>query len=285
MLETVLSEQTLRMMAGLSFAKGKTYFLNGHVESIVDAGAFITGVVVGTDRYTARIEARGAGLLTNCTCPVGTRCKHVVALALAYLDRQPAKRSAAPAGLLDTRDEVTAWATEHGVVHALGIAANVLAPHIDRALSPHALQGLSLRDVAAWGVVRRYMPYAAETVARAGLAYLEAEAARVKVAIAEEAEPRVFVGTGDDARLWAWLVEERVRVRAHASPRPQTWRAAQRWSFDIKDRKIVWREVARLANVMRPSEDATLATSPHGDLVLTCGCTATVPARCAHVLA
>jgi superfamily II DNA or RNA helicase len=284
-LETVLSEQTLRMLAGISFAKGKTYFLNGHVESIVDAGAFITGIVVGTDRYTARIEARGAGLLTNCTCPVGSRCKHVVALALAYLDRQPTKRSGAPAGLLDTRDDVTAWATEHGVVHALGIAANVLAPHIDRALAPHALQGLSLRDAAAWGVVRRYMPYAAETVARAGLAYLEAEAGRVKAAIVEEAEPRVFRGTGDDARLWAWLVEERVRVRAHASPRPHAWRAAQRWSFDIKDRKIVWREVARLANVMRPSEDATLATSPHGDLVLACGCTATVPARCAHVLA
>ena len=285
-LESVLSEHAIRALAGPSFAKGSAYFRDGNVESCsVEAGVLV-GVVVGTERYRVRLEVRGTRLLTSCTCPVGDRCKHVVALALAYLDRLPPKRTGAPAGLLETRDDVTAWATERGVSHALAISATVLVPNVERALAPNALLGLSLREATAWGVVRRYMPYAAEAVAAAGLAFLEAEAARVATAIAEEQhEPAAPAATGEEARLWAWLIAERARVREHASPRPRAWRATQRWSFDARDRKIVWRETARLASVQRTTEDTTLATSVHGELVLACACTALVPARCAHGLA
>jgi superfamily II DNA or RNA helicase len=275
-LESVLSEVAIRALGGASFQKGHTYFRRGSVESFrIEVGALV-GSVLGTERYQVRIEVRGGALVGSCSCPVGVDCKHAVALALAYLDRTPAKRAGAPAGLFETREEVDAWAKEHGVTHALAIAATMLPLQNG---APYQLQGLSLRDVAAWGIARRYLPYAAESVARSARAFLEAEAERVEVAIAEEREPRAFTGGGDEARLWEWLVAERARIRPHASPRPRAWRAQQRWMFDLREREIAWRETMRLVDAKR--EDTRLG----GALVLACGCTALGQPTCAHALA
>lgn len=176
MLETLLTEDTLRRYAGPSFVKGDVYHRAGNVESFTVEDNILRGIVVGSERYLVHIAVRGQHLSMVCTCPVGDRCKHAVALALAYLDRAPKTRGA-PTGLLDTRDEVTAWAAAHGVTHALAISAGVIVPAIARTINPYVLHGLSLRDAAAWSTIRRYIPYAAEAVAKAALGYLEDEAA------------------------------------------------------------------------------------------------------------
>jgi uncharacterized Zn finger protein len=163
-LETLLTEDTLRRHAGHSFVKGDTYHRAGNVESFTVQGNVVEGVVVGTERYAVRIEVRGQHLSMRCSCPVGDTCKHTVAVALAYLDRAPKSRGA-PSGLLDTREDVTAWATEHDVTHALAISAGVIVPAIARSINPYVLHGLSLREAAAWSTIRRYIPYAAEAVA------------------------------------------------------------------------------------------------------------------------
>lgn len=71
-----------------SFLRGKRYFLGGHVESVEDDGAQVTGLVRGSGpTYRVTVTRRGRSLVDRCSCPLGGRCKHVVALVMAT--RQP----------------------------------------------------------------------------------------------------------------------------------------------------------------------------------------------------
>ena len=62
-------------------------YLN-RVRDIVDCGEFLAGCVKGTTNYKTNVFLDGKGELESvCTCPVGYRCKHAVALILAAQQR------------------------------------------------------------------------------------------------------------------------------------------------------------------------------------------------------
>ncbi|CAN5724400.1 hypothetical protein BH11MYX3_BH11MYX3_16680 [soil metagenome] len=285
-LEAQLTTGALRAHAGYAFARGDAYFRGGKVEAAAMRGDELTGIVVGTQRYHVRVFLEAGQLASTCTCPMELRCKHMVALCLAYIDRSPTSRVTPPEGLLETREALIAWARERGVEHALQLSADLLLPRVAGTyVNPHTLYGLALRDTGAWGVVRRYLPHAANALAAATLARLEEEAVRVAEARAELPPP----APSDDALspLWQFLRAERAVLITRASPRPQAWRREQKWAFDPRERCIRWkeREEITLPTLGRLPVLTQLGTQDgNGELVLSCACSAK-PARCAHALA
>ncbi len=283
-LETLLTTGSLRLLAGYAYSRGEAYFRGGKVETCVMHGSGLQGVVVGSERYQVRVEAAQGQLVTACTCPMATRCKHVVALSLAYLDRSPRSRVTPPDGLLETREELLAWAKQRGVEYALQLSADLLLPRLAGTyVNPHTLYGLALRDTGAWGVVRRYLPHAANALAAATLARLDEEAARVTEARAEAPPPSPTAPALTP--LWQFLRAERTVLVRDASPRPSAWRREQKWTFDPRERCVRWkeREEITLPTLGRLPVQTQLGAED-GELVLSCACSAK-PARCAHALA
>ena len=281
-LETLLTTGSLRALAGHSYVKGEAYFRGGNVESFVIAEDSVAGVVVGSERYHVRVGLVRGQLIANCSCPIGFACKHIVALVLAYLDRPDAAHVKVPAGLIETRDKLAAWAKERGVEHALLLSADLLLPRLAGIyINPHSLYGLALRDTGAWGVVRRYLPHSANAIAGATLARLDEEAVRVAAARTEP-QPE---GPASPAltTLWAALHAEATRLLTSASRRPRAWRRDQKWSFDPRERRIMWkeREELTLPAKGRLAAVATL-TAASDTLSLSCTCGAS---GCAHALA
>ena len=74
----------------MSFMRGEVYWRKGHVESYAVVGDAVDGVVMGGERYRVQISIESGVLTARCTCPVGSFCKHAVAVALAYLAKQTA---------------------------------------------------------------------------------------------------------------------------------------------------------------------------------------------------
>lgn len=72
--------------------RGERYFADGHVRSFSLRGSELRGVVVGSVGYQPRIWVKGDSLAYHCDCPFsvdrGAYCKHLVALALAWLARE-----------------------------------------------------------------------------------------------------------------------------------------------------------------------------------------------------
>ena len=74
--------------------RGRGYAKNGHVESIwaTDDGMNILAIVRGTDSYHTLVTLSGDTkksqftLRSDCSCPVGSDCKHGVAAIAKYLD-------------------------------------------------------------------------------------------------------------------------------------------------------------------------------------------------------
>jgi len=281
-LETLLTTGSLRALAGQSYAKGEAYFRGGKVESCVISDDAVAGVVVGTERYMVRVALVRGQLVASCSCPIGYACKHVVALVLAYLDRPGAARVKVPDGLLETRDELAAWAKERGVEHALMLSADLLLPRLGGIyINPHSLYGLALRDTGAWGVVRRYLPHSANAIAAATLARLDEEASRVINARGEPAPVRP--AAPELARLWVALEARAVALSAGASRRPRAWRREQKWSFDPRERRIVWKEREEIT-LPAKGRLAVLATLAVVDEAIEIACSCGV-ANCAHALA
>jgi uncharacterized Zn finger protein len=88
-----LTWDDLEAWAGVrSVQRGRSYQRSGRVQDLArteDGG--LTAWVRGTQRYATLVEPgeQGEGtseLTSRCTCPVGTRCKHAVAVVVAYLD-------------------------------------------------------------------------------------------------------------------------------------------------------------------------------------------------------
>ncbi len=90
-LSKVLS-RALKQLAGSPYhSRGETYFRNGKVKRLIDDGA-VTAEVAGTRKYQVQLWEEEGELNYDCSCPVGQDggfCKHCVAVALAYLERDP----------------------------------------------------------------------------------------------------------------------------------------------------------------------------------------------------
>jgi hypothetical protein len=74
------------------FKRGLAYFKQDRVSELQDFGDSVVAIVEGTEDYTVMLTARsGAKLDHGCSCPLGASgefCKHCVAVALKWLDRQ-----------------------------------------------------------------------------------------------------------------------------------------------------------------------------------------------------
>ena len=94
LLARFLTEPTIRVLAGdRYYRRGLDYFQRGHVVSIEAWDNTIQAVVRGTESYTVEITAKSDRLDFECDCPVGGDgefCKHCVAAALAWRDREAA---------------------------------------------------------------------------------------------------------------------------------------------------------------------------------------------------
>src|SRR3569623_1682599 len=147
-----LTPARLADLAAWAYERGVRYFEQGRVASWQAASANeVTGVVMGSDEYTARLYTNGKQIGYDCTCPAadrGAACKHVVALGLAYLSEQrPAPASTGP--VFATREALEAFATEHHVAHALQATGEVLAEDFG------ALGGDAATGTAVWAEERR----------------------------------------------------------------------------------------------------------------------------------
>ncbi|HEX3763212.1 MAG TPA: DEAD/DEAH box helicase [Kofleriaceae bacterium] len=265
-----------------AYPRGAAYFDEGRVQALVISGASVDGTVIGTMAYRARIELIDGVLRTACTCPVGAGCKHVVALGLAYLAEEDRVRGASP---VDGREAVTSWAAEHGVAHALDLAAETLHAWLPGGRAPdYRLHGLALRDTAATHRMARFFGSAvADQLAAATRARLEHEAEQVAEAIREERAPRARPAPAS-AALHAALVGLRGELRVLASPRPRSWRQRQKWAFDRRERTVTWQELEPTVSSLgvRHTPGAALAMR-RGALAADCTCRGRT--GCVHRLA
>ena len=105
MLEDLITSDQLQSLAGTAaFKRGEAYFREGRAELMVAETDRLAGTVEGSEAepYRARMEAVGDELRWDCTCPVGDRgefCKHLVALALAWLGSGDETLLMRPAGV------------------------------------------------------------------------------------------------------------------------------------------------------------------------------------------
>ncbi len=89
-----LNDAVIRRLAGAqSYQRGLDYFSHGHVESLEDDGDGVRALVRGNQDYAVSLTSDEGVLDYSCDCPVGSDgafCKHCVAAALAWLNRDTA---------------------------------------------------------------------------------------------------------------------------------------------------------------------------------------------------
>jgi uncharacterized Zn finger protein len=96
-LSRAINDAVIRRLADAqSYPRGLDYFSHGHVESLEDREDGVRAIVRGNQDYTVTLVADDGVLDYSCDCPVGgdgAFCKHCVAAALAWLNREarPAK--------------------------------------------------------------------------------------------------------------------------------------------------------------------------------------------------
>jgi uncharacterized Zn finger protein len=89
----VLHADSLRDLAGgHTFERGRAYAQTGRVLDVRRDGSQLKARVKGSDtaRYDVRLWGNDRGIAYACSCPAaaeGAVCKHVVAVALEWLDR------------------------------------------------------------------------------------------------------------------------------------------------------------------------------------------------------
>lgn len=92
MADVMISESTVRQLATAnSYERGRSYFEDGWVLSVVKRGNIIQAEVEGSEYepYRITVELGAFGIeSTDCTCPYdwGGICKHIVATLLAYIN-------------------------------------------------------------------------------------------------------------------------------------------------------------------------------------------------------
>jgi uncharacterized Zn finger protein len=118
-LSGVLTARRVRQLADrASFQKGRDYFSEGRVGSLVAHRDTLTATVNGTHDYAVTLDAANGDLHYDCSCPVGTDgafCKHAVAVALAWLNLESAdgntvrRSDLAEETALVTLDDLRPW--------------------------------------------------------------------------------------------------------------------------------------------------------------------------------
>ncbi len=104
-----------------TFRRGREYARTGRVARIEEHDDAIEAAVLGTRSYRTKLSQPDGKLRFSCTCPLGEEglcCKHVVALALAWLGEGP------PPGDLE---EESAASGPIGEIHAEDVRRHLLA--------------------------------------------------------------------------------------------------------------------------------------------------------------
>src|SRR6266852_2128106 len=87
-----INDAVIRRLADAqSYRRGLDYYSHGHVESLEDRDEGVRAVVRGNQDYAVTLAADDGVLDYSCDCPVGSDgafCKHCVAAALAWLNRE-----------------------------------------------------------------------------------------------------------------------------------------------------------------------------------------------------
>jgi uncharacterized Zn finger protein len=103
-LARALNDSVIRRLADArSYQRGLDYFSHGHVETLEATAESVRASVRGNQDYTVTLASDDGVLDYSCDCPVGAEgafCKHCVAAALAWLNRDsgaaaPSKRGRA----------------------------------------------------------------------------------------------------------------------------------------------------------------------------------------------
>ena len=274
-LVSALTPARLQDLADWGYERGVRYFEQGRVAKWSASENELSGTVVGSDEYVARLYTNGKQLGFDCTCPVGDRgqaCKHVVALGLTFLaDQQPtAPRTEAP--VFATRDELEAFVERHHVQHELATSGEVLLDQLGGDAGARWVLGrLSLGAIGSLDGANRYL--GARRLARAAAEgvyrRLQAAAADVEAGVAAEV---TRLPSTPLARL---LAPMRARIRDQAWPRAS---ATGTLDIDPTTGAATWREAGRLANA--PRLEARLVLVPTASITCTCKASA-----CTHMLA
>ena len=291
-LGSLLTPQRLLSLAGYGYERGERYAQQGHVVACELKGEVLEGIVAGSESYRVRILARGQQLVADCTCPIGMRggmCKHAVALALHHLAAGSAPvRQVAPATgeVFATRDELDRWATEHRVVHELGLSSELIVPELTTLPTSlgYMLSRWTLGDLGSLDGARAHLQgwSVQREVAEAVHRRLEHAVSSVREAIAHEG---VVPPIADPAfePLRARLVELRRELRISAVPRSLA-RTPGLLQFDADAVAIVWEEPIKVGRGTAMFAFAPVAVRLRfaSHMELTCTCKATA---CTHGIA
>ena len=109
----ILHRDTIAVIVGSqTFERGEACFKSRRVERVEASPGELRGVVRPSEQgrrpYAVRVWVRDEGVAFECTCPIGVRlqfCKHTVAIALAYLEKE---RAEAEQGLALLRQALSA---------------------------------------------------------------------------------------------------------------------------------------------------------------------------------
>lgn len=85
------AEMVEKLARGATLARGRAYVAEGRVKALSKNGLQLVGAVHGTSLYAVSIWVKGDGFGYTCSCPAGSEgdfCKHCVALAIAWLERE-----------------------------------------------------------------------------------------------------------------------------------------------------------------------------------------------------
>lgn len=88
-LESLTETKVKKMASDKVFSRGYDYFVGGHVREIIKTEKDVRAKVLGRDRtlYSVHIKGKGKRLESNCTCPFGGFCKHIVAVLLSLVKK------------------------------------------------------------------------------------------------------------------------------------------------------------------------------------------------------
>lgn len=164
----------LRRAGDRTFRRGQNYAAEGRVSGMVKEGDALSGTVAGTDDYEVRLWLDGDELAASCDCPVGEDgvfCKHMVPLALAWLDEeavppQPDQRLKRPGPARPRRvtlDDIRAHLK--GMDHAALVELVLAQADRDESLREHLALRVAMADATGAGadLVRRAIDQAARS--------------------------------------------------------------------------------------------------------------------------
>ncbi|HVN86863.1 MAG TPA: SWIM zinc finger family protein [Candidatus Binatia bacterium] len=149
----------IRELAGERvFERGEAYVDEGRVKGIKEQGDVITATVAGTQRYHVQLTLRDKGATAACDCPAAQEaawCKHAVAVALAWLDRQDRDEPGARA--VRTVDDLRAHLSRKDKAELVELLAELAEEHdpvrdrflLDAAARPGAVDLRTFRRTIA----------------------------------------------------------------------------------------------------------------------------------------